>query len=201
MPKVLFPGRIFVVYTESDAEKAVAYLKDQRIVGVDTETRPSFKRGTTHKVALLQISTQDTCFLFRLNRIGMPDSLQEFLMSDTLKIGLSLKDDFNSLRKRQDMHPDRGNWIELQEYVGKFGIEDRSLQKIYANLFGEKISKNQRLSNWEADVLSEGQKLYAATDAWACVEIYNCLSELESTGNYEIIQNAPIESTVTIDGL
>ena len=201
MPKVLFPGRIFVVYTESDAEKVVAYLKDQRIVGVDTETRPSFKRGTTHKVALLQISTQDTCFLFRLNRIGMPDSLQEFLMSDTLKIGLSLKDDFNSLRKRQDMHPDRGNWIELQEYVGKFGIEDRSLQKIYANLFGEKISKNQRLSNWEADVLSEGQKLYAATDAWACVEIYNCLSELESTGNYEIIQNEPIESTVTIDGL
>ena len=201
MPKVLFPGRIFVVYTESDAEKAVAYLKDQRIVGVDTETRPSFKRGTTHKVALLQISTQDTCFLFRLNRIGMPDSLQEFLMSDTLKIGLSLKDDFNSLRKRQDMHPDRGNWIELQEYVGKFGIEDRSLQKIYANLFGEKISKNQRLSNWEADVLSEGQKPYAATDAWACVEIYNCLSELESTGNYEIIQNEPIESTVTIDGL
>ena len=201
MPKVLFPGRIFVVYTESDAEKAVAYLKDQRIVGVDTETRPSFKRGTTHKVALLQISTQDTCFLFRLNRIGMPDSLQEFLMSDTLKIGLSLKDDFNSLRKRQDMHPDRGNWIELQEYVGKFGIEDRSVQKIYANLFGEKISKNQRLSNWEADVLSEGQKLYAATDAWACVEIYNCLSELESTGNYEIIQNEPIESTVTIDGL
>ena len=201
MPKVLFPGRIFVIYTESDAEKAVAYLKDQRIVGVDTETRPSFKRGTTHKVALLQISTQDTCFLLRLNRIGMPDSLQEFLMSDTLKIGLSLKDDFNSLRKRQDMHPDRGNWIELQEYVGKFGIEDRSLQKIYANLFGEKISKNQRLSNWEADVLSEGQKLYAATDAWACVEIYNCLSELESTGNYEIIQNEPIESTVTIDGL
>ena len=201
MPKVLFPGRIFVVYTESDAEKAVAYLKDQGIVGVDTETRPSFKRGTTHKVALLQISTQDTCFLFRLNRIGMPDSLQEFLMSDTLKIGLSLKDDFNSLRKRQDMRPDRGNWIELQEYVGKFGIEDRSLQKIYANLFGEKISKNQRLSNWEADVLSEGQKLYAATDAWACVEIYNCLSELERTGDYEIIQNEPIESTVTTDGL
>ena len=143
MPKVLFPGRIFVIYTESEAEKAVAYLKDQRIVGVDTETRPSFKRGTTHKVALLQISTQDTCFLFRLNRIGMPDSLQEFLMSDTLKIGLSLKDDFNSLRKREDVHPDRGNWIELQDYVGRFGIADRSLQKIFANLFGQKISKSQ----------------------------------------------------------
>ena len=201
MPKVLFPGRIFVIYTESEAEKAVAYLKDQRIVGVDTETRPSFKRGTTHKVALLQISTQDTCFLFRLNRIGMPDSLQEFLMSDTLKIGLSLKDDFNSLRKREDVHPDRGYWIELQDYVGRFGIADRSLQKIFANLFGQKISKSQRLSNWEAEVLSEGQKLYAATDAWACVEIYNCLTELERTGGYEITEEEPIETTVNTNGL
>ena len=201
MPKVLFPGRIFVIYTESEAEKAVAYLKDQRIVGVDTETRPSFKRGTTHKVALLQISTQDTCFLFRLNRIGMPDSLQEFLMSDTLKIGLSLKDDFNSLRKRENVHPDRGNWIELQDYVGRFGIADRSLQKIFANLFGQKISKSQRLSNWEADVLSEGQKLYAATDAGACVEIYNCLTELERTGNYELKEEEPIETTVNTNGL
>ena len=201
MPKVLFPGRIFVIYTESEAEKAVAYLKDQRIVGVDTETRPSFKRGTTHKVALLQISTQDTCFLFRLNRIGMPDSLQEFLMSDTLKIGLSLKDDFNSLRKRENVHPDRGNWIELQDYVGRFGIADRSLQKIFANLFGQKISKSQRLSNWEADVLSEGHKLYAATDAWACVEIYNCLTELARTGNYEIKEEEPIETTVNTNGL
>lgn len=196
MPKVWFPGRVIVIYTEQDAEKAVAYLKEQRVVGVDTETRPSFKRGTTHKVALLQISTRDTCFLFRLNRLGMPDCLQEFLMSDTLKIGLSLKDDFNSLRKRQDLHPDRGNWIELQDYVVRFGIEDRSLQKIYANLFGEKISKNQRLSNWEADVLSEGQMQYAATDAWACVEIYNCLTELERTGDYEITESEPIEKTV-----
>ena len=201
MPKVLFPGSLFLIYTESEAEKAVAYLKDQRIVGVDTETRPSFKRGTSHKVALLQIATSDTCFLFRLNSIGMPESLQEFLMSDVLKIGLSLKDDFASLRKRQAMHPDEGNWIELQDYVGRFGIEDKSLQKIYANLFGKKISKNQRLSNWEAEILSESQQLYAATDAWACVEIYNCLSELERTGDYEIEQNEPIETTVTTNGL
>lgn len=201
MPKVLFPGRIFLIYTESEAEKAVDYLKNQRIVGVDTETRPSFKRGTSHKVALLQIATSDTCFLFRLNSIGMPESLQEFLMSDVLKIGLSLKDDFASLRKRQAMHPDEGNWIELQDYVGRFGIEDKSLQKIYAILFRKKISKNQRLSNWEAETLSESQQLYAATDAWACVEIYNCLAELERTGDYEIEQNESIETTVTTDGL
>jgi ribonuclease D len=188
LPKVLFPGRIFVIYTEADANKAISYLQTQRIVGVDTETRPSFKRGTTHKVALLQISTSDTCFLFRLNQIGMPLSLQEFLMSDTLKIGLSLKDDFMMLRRRKDVHAEEGNWIELQDYVGRFGIEDRSLQKIFANLFGQKISKSQRLSNWEAETLSEGQMKYAATDAWACVEIYNCLEEMERTGNYELIK-------------
>ena len=147
MPKVQFEGRIFVIYTEADADKAVEYLNTCDMVGVDTETRPSFKRGTTHKVALLQIASTDTCFLFRLNRIGMPESLQKFLANNILKIGLSLKDDFMMLRKRKDVHAEEGNWIELQDYVGRFGIEDRSLQKIYANLFGQKISKSQRLSN------------------------------------------------------
>jgi ribonuclease D len=189
---VEFPGRVFVIYTEDEARKAVEYLSTQRIVGVDTETRPSFKRGQMHKVALLQVSTLDTCFLFRLNRIGMPEALQDFLVSDTLKVGLSLKDDFMMLRRRKDMHPDAGNWIDLQDYVPRFGIVDKSLQRIYANLFGEKISKNQRLSNWEAEVLTEAQQLYAAIDAWACVRIYNLLQGLERTGDYELIMNQPI---------
>ena len=188
MPKVQYEGRIFVIYTEADADKAVEYLNTCDMVGVDTETRPSFKRGTTHKVALLQIASTDTCFLFRLNRIGMPDSLQKFLANNILKIGLSLKDDFMMLRKRKDVHAEEGNWIELQDYVGRFGIEDRSLQKIYANLFGQKISKSQRLSNWEAETLTESQMKYAATDAWACVEIYNCLAEMERIGDYEVIK-------------
>lgn len=193
MPKVLFEGRIFVIYTESDADKAIEYLKSQSVVGVDTETRPSFKRGTSHNVALLQISTQDTCFLFRLNRIGMPTSLQNFLMSDTLKVGLSLKDDFTMLRRRKDVHTEEGNWIELQDYVAHFGIEDRSLQKIYANLFGQKISKSQRLSNWEAESLTESQLRYAATDAWACVQIYQCLKDMEENHNYTLIKVTPQE--------
>lgn len=188
MTKVEFHGRIFVIYTEAEADKAIAFLKNQPIVGVDTETRPSFKRGMSHKVALMQISTEDTCFLFRLNRIGMPASLQEFLQSDTMKVGLSLKDDFQVIRRRKYVHAEEGNWIELQDYVARFGIEDRSLQKIYANLFGQKISKSQRLSNWEAETLSESQQQYAAIDAWACVKIYNCLSEMERTGNYELIR-------------
>ena len=186
LPIVQFPGRIFVIYTEADARKAVDYLNRHEIVGVDTETRPCFKKGQVHKVALLQISTEDTCFLFRLNKIGMPSFLQDFLTNDILKIGLSLRDDFKMLRKRKDMQTEEGNWIELQDYVVRFGIEDRSLQKIYANLFGMKISKGQRLSNWEAETFTDAQMQYAAIDAWACVKIYNRLAEMEETGDYEV---------------
>ena len=178
MPRVSFGGRIFVIYSEQEARKAVDYLNTCDIVGVDTETRPSFKKGVVNKVALLQISTIDTCFLFRLNHLGLPDFLEDFLLNDVLKIGLSLRDDFNMLRKRNPQNLQVGNWIELQDYVAKFGIEEKSLQKIYALLFGQKISKSQRLSNWEAEALTEAQQLYAATDAWACVMIYNRLQTL-----------------------
>lgn len=195
LPKEAFDGRIFVINTEADAHKAIDYLNTHAVVGVDTETRPSFRKGTTHKVALLQISTHDTCFLFRLNRLGLPDFLEDFLLNDVLKVGLSLKDDFAMLRKRNKKDPREGNWVELQDYVPRFGIEEKSLQKIYALLFGKKISKSQRLSNWEAEALTEAQQLYAATDAWACVEIYNYLEELRSTGRYETVKIVETEVT------
>lgn len=196
LDKEQFQGRIYVIFTKADARKAVDYLNRYQMVGVDTETRPSFKKGQIHKVALLQVSTEDTCFLFRLNRIGMPPSLQEFLTNNVLKIGLSLRDDFKMLHRRKDMHAEEGNWIELQDYVPRFGIEDRSLQKIYANLFGKKISKAQRLTNWEAETLTESQMLYAATDAWACVKIYKRLSEMEETGDYEVVKEMDHKSEI-----
>lgn len=105
-----------------------------------------------------------------------------------LKIGLSLKDDFAMLRRRNRKDPRTGNWVELQDYVTAFGLEEKSLQKIYALLFHEKISKSQRLSNWEADTLTEAQQLYAATDAWACVRIYEYLEELRRSGKYRVIR-------------
>lgn len=171
-----FKGRIITVLTKEDTDKAVDYLLRYPIVGFDTETRPSFKKGQRYKISLMQISTEDTCFLFRLNHIGIPESLEKFLHSEgTMKIGLSLRDDFGAIRKRTDIEP--ANFLDLQNFVGKFGIEDASLQKIYAILFNKKISKGQRLTNWEADILTESQKKYAALDAWACLKIYNLLNQ------------------------
>lgn len=182
-PKAEFPGRIYVIQSEKEIEKATNYLQTFPIVGIDSETRPSFTKGKNHKVALLQVSSAECCFLFRLNMTGLTKPLVGLLENPSVKkVGLSLRDDFMMLHKRSPFTPQ--NYIELQEYVHQFGIEDKSLQKIYGILFNEKISKSQRLSNWEADVLTDGQKLYAATDAWACLNIYNKLQELERTGDY-----------------
>lgn len=176
LPVEEFTGRIIVIDTEKDTEKAIQYLMEFPAVGFDTETRPSFKKGLRYKISLMQISTDEACFLFRLNQIGIPEKLEEFLTDETiLKIGLSLRDDFGAIRKRTEIKP--ANFIDLQNIVGQFGIEDASLQKIYAILFDKKISKGQRLSNWEADVLTEAQKKYAALDAWACLKIYNQLNK------------------------
>lgn len=186
LPRELFGGRIFVITTSAEAQKAVDYLLSQTILGIDTETRPSFKKGHTNTVSLLQISTHDTCFLFRLNLIGITDALKKLLEDTTVpKIGLSLHDDIMSLHKRADFVP--GNFIDLQDHVSELGIEDLSLQKIYANFFHKKISKSAQLINWDADVLTERQKLYAATDAWACIMIYEELCRLEDTGDYKLI--------------
>lgn len=171
-----FKGQIITIDDKDDADRAVNYLLGFRNVGFDTETRPSFKKGQRFKVALMQVSTHDTCFLFRLNKIGMPESLEKLLKSkETTKIGLSLHDDFNAIHKRSDIEPE--NFVDLQKFVKDYGIEEAGLQKIYAILFGKKISKSQRLTNWEAERLSEGQKKYAALDAWACLRIYNFLNQ------------------------
>lgn len=177
LPIASFDGRIIVVQTASEVESALSYLYKCSAVGFDTETRPAFKKGQKNKISLLQLASEDTCFLFRLNHIGFPDSLIEFLSDEKVsKIGLSLKDDYAAIRKRHSLDP--SGFVDLQQMVQDYGISDQSLQKIYAILFGEKISKSQRLSNWDVDILSDAQKKYAALDAFACLRIYNKLKEL-----------------------
>ena len=169
-----FQGKIYVTDNPVDAEKAVRYLSQFKFLGFDTETRPSFKRGDLHIVSLIQISTFDTCFLFRLNGYGFPSALTKLLSdSQILKIGLSLKDDFLSMSRLLKFSPQ--GFVDLQKIVQKHDIDDLSLQKIYAILFHKKISKSQRLTNWEAEELSEAQIKYAALDAWACLKIYEYL--------------------------
>ena len=179
-PTAHFEGRIITIDTAEEAERAARALLKESLLGLDTETRPSFRKGVHHDVSLLQLSTADTCFLFRLCRTGLTDTLIELLESKEIKkIGVSLHDDFNMLKARRNFTP--GSFVELQKYVSAFGIEEMSLQKIYAIIFAQRISKSQRLTNWEADVLTDKQKIYAATDAWTCLNIYNHLENLKES--------------------
>lgn len=187
LPKDEFGGRVIVIQSVGEARRAVDYLLRFPRLGIDTETRPNFKPGAMNPVALLQVATPDTCFLFRLNIIGLPSCLVRLLTdSSSQRIGLSLHDDWSQLRRRSDFEP--VNYVELQDYVKQLGIEDMSLQKLYANLFRRKISKTQRLTNWEADVLTEPQKRYAATDAWACLKMYDEINRLLTTGNFKLVK-------------
>ncbi|MDR2120166.1 MAG: 3'-5' exonuclease domain-containing protein 2 [Tannerella sp.] len=176
LPIETFEGQIVVVDEQRVISKAIEHLSSSGIVGFDTETRPNFTKNQHHKIALVQLALDDVCYLFRLNRLGgFPSQLIDFINDGkVMKIGLSLQDDFHSIRKRIAIEP--ANFIDLQKVVPSYGITDISLQKIYAILFGKKISKRSRLSNWDADVLTDAQKQYAALDAWTCLQIYQLLN-------------------------
>ena len=179
-PTAQFTGRIITIDSEAEAERAARALLKEEFLGLDTETRPSFRKGVHYNVSLLQLSTADTCFLFRLCRTGLTDTLVELLESKSVKkIGLSLHDDFSMLKARRSFTP--GSFVELQKYVSEFGLQEMGLQKIYAIIFAERISKSQQLTNWDADVLTDKQKMYAATDAWACLNIYNHLRRIKES--------------------
>ena len=185
LPRILFPGKIVLIDKAEDTEDAVNFLLSQPILGVDTETRPSFSKGRAFQVSLLQVSTHDVCYLFRLHLTGITPAIIRFLEDKRVpKVGLSWHDDLLQLHRRADFKA--GYFIELQDEAKKFGLQDMSLQKLYANLFHQKISKAQRLSNWEASELKDSQLAYAATDAWCCIKLYEELLRLKQDGDYEI---------------
>lgn len=174
LPAASYTGEIVVVDDPEGADRAVADLRRRGVIGFDTETRPAFRKGQLHNVALLQLYAHEVCYLFRLNKIGLPESLKQLLEDPgVVKVGLSTHDDFHNLRRQYELEP--AGFVELQNYVGRWHIADLSLTKINGILFGERLSKSQRLSNWEAETLTPSQQAYAALDAVACVRIYEHL--------------------------
>lgn len=176
MPAEEFSGKICVIDTLDKVESAVRELRAADIIGFDTETRPSFHKGQYYNVSLVQLSTPDSCYLFRTNLIGWPEELISIFEDPKLiKVGLSLHDDFHNIRKQIEFDPQ--SFIDLQNYVKQFKIADNSLSRVYGILFGKRISKGQRLTNWEINNLTEAQLNYAALDAWACIKIYRYLEK------------------------
>lgn len=182
LPAVEFRGRIRIIDHERQVEAACADLMSHKIIGFDTETRPSFQAGVMYKVSLLQLSTPECCYLFRLNRVALSRPILKLLESDQVKkVGADVSGDLRSLRQLRHFR-DRG-FIDLQTIAPEWGIGEKSLRKISAIVLGRRVSKAQRLSNWEAQSLTDKQMLYAATDAWVCTRIYDRLMETPKKRN------------------
>ncbi len=179
LPLRLFEGTIHLIDSEDKFNNIIEVLENEPVLGFDTETKPTFKKGKTNKVALLQLATDTDAYLFRLNKFGLPERLTRLMANDNvIKTGVAIKDDLRTLRKLNNFEPE--GFIELQHYVKDFGIEDNGLKKLVANILKFRISKGQQTSNWELDVLSPQQLEYAATDAWVCYEIYKKLDGFAS---------------------
>ncbi len=178
LPIQSFEGQIVLVNWDADIKKALRVLKQSPIVGFDTETRPSFKKGRKNKVALLQLSTPDIAFIFRLTKSGLTNDLAEFLSNPAIiKAGVAIKDDIIALQQLAPFNP--GGFVEIQDEVKLLNIENFGLKPLAGLLLGFRISKAQQTSNWEADELTEAQLKYAATDAWVSLKIYEKLVTLK----------------------
>ena len=178
LPSARFDGHIIVVDREEQIEAAYSDLASHRIIGFDTETRPAFKAGVTNKVSLLQLSTPTRCYLIRLCRTKLHSLLLKILSSpDIIKIGADVAGDIRSLHVLR--HFKERGFVDLQQIASSWGIEEKSLRKMSAIVLGKRVSKAQRLSNWEASTLTPQQQMYAATDAWVCIEIYNKLMSVD----------------------
>lgn len=182
-----FDGEIIVVERDEQIQDVCCDLSAQKIIGFDTETRPSFKAGVTNKVALLQLSTRKRCYLIRLCRTRLHNSLLKILSNpNIIKIGADVAGDIRSLHALR--HFNESGFVDLQHIACRWGIEEKSLRKLSAIVLGQRVSKAQRLSNWEAGKLTPQQQMYAATDAWVCIKIYDKLMETEPIEQVPLIE-------------
>jgi ribonuclease D len=178
LSNIVFTGKIVVVNSPEDAGKAVEHLSGFELLGFDTETKPAFHKGQKHKIALLQLSSDSRVYLFRMHSVGIPDCLAGLLENKNIKkIGAAVHDDIKALQCIRKIKPD--GFVDLQNIVQEYGILDKSVQKIAAIVLNVRVSKSQRLTNWEKGELTNLQRLYAATDAWVCREIYVRLKDLK----------------------
>ena len=175
LPLIKFNGEIIVIDDIKKSDAIIPSLKNEKILGFDTETRPAFKKGRINNVALLQLSSNKKAYLFRLNKIGLPDLLKEILYDkNILKVGLAIRDDIRILQKLNKF--EANSFIGLQKFVKQFNIENNGMKKLAAIVLKSRISKAQQLSNWENETLTQAQLSYAATDAWICYKIYEALN-------------------------
>lgn len=180
LPIHRYNGPIRFISNPKEAKEAVAKLKKETILGLDTETKPTFRKGQSFPPALIQLAGEQTVYLFQLRGLN---GLKEMapLLSDPkiIKTGVAIHDDIRKLVKLDAFKP--AGIIEISEITQKLGIINTGLRSLAAIFLECRISKGAQITNWNRKQLSETQIKYAATDAWISRELYMCLSKLGHT--------------------
>ncbi|NOZ12602.1 MAG: 3'-5' exonuclease domain-containing protein 2 [Acidobacteria bacterium] len=181
LPPLTFKGRIVEVTDRTTADRIALELMNHKVLGFDTESRPSFRKGVTYPVALIQLASEDTAWLFRLRFCGFSENLLKLLSSKHVKkLGIGLRDDISRLKDIRDFQP--AGFIELCEIAAEKGIIQVGARPLTARYLHHRLIKSSQRSNWAAPQLTEKQKAYAATDAWVCLKLYPKL--LADSRNY-----------------
>lgn len=176
LPLKAFMGEILLITKATQLPEAFAEIQKHKVVGFDTETKPAFVKGQVFKVALLQLAIPGKVFLIRLNMTGLSPEITDFFENEKIiKAGVGLRDDIKTLHRLGKFTPE--GFAELSTMARETGLEVESVKKLTALLLGFRISKGAQTSNWEAEQLNEKQIVYAATDAWVCLEIYKKLKK------------------------
>ncbi len=171
-----YEGEVLIVASHADVARAAEDLAAERVVGFDTETRPSFRVGESHPPALAQIATARAVYLFQLQRIDHSALLARLLGSDTVKAGVGVADDLRQLR--QVFHFEPRGFVDLGIVARRHGLEKTGVRTLAALFLGCRIPKGTKTSNWAHPRLTRQQIAYAATDAWVCRELYLKFEEL-----------------------
>jgi ribonuclease D len=168
---VRYHGPIRPVATEADLHRALADIHSERVVGFDTETRPTFRKGQLHAPSLVQLATSHAVHLFQLARLDCSHALAEvFGNAQIVKAGVALARDLSELQK---LFPfTAANLVDLGEIAKRQGMEQTGLRNLAGLFLGGRITKGPQTSNWARATFSPSQLCYAATDAWVCRELY-----------------------------
>ena len=171
LPIGRYEGRVRLVEAPADLEEALADFRQESIVGFDTETRPAFKKGESHLPCLVQAATARAVYLFQLRRTEVIPVVAELLADPRIvKAGISLKDDLRTLK--QVFPFAEKNMLDLGFVARRSGFGQTGVRNLAGILLGLRIPKGTKTSNWAAPQLSPAQVAYAATDAWACRELF-----------------------------
>ena len=174
-PRINFTGKIHLITCDQELAEVIPGLNSAQILGFDTETRASFKVGEVYKVALLQLATETDAYLIRLHGIRNFEAITHILENPHVrKVGVAIRDDLKTLQKSFKFVPE--NFIELQTVAKEKGLKNMGLRGMTEEVLQSSLSKKAKISNWEIKTLSPEQILYAATDAWIGLKLYQALT-------------------------